>query len=233
MRIEPDIGGASVVVVGNFNPAIFTPHWLSTQGLITTAEADAANVVLIHPEVAQIEFANTIMNAHPNQFSLETTQAPWVSLVDLVGRIFGEMLPHTPIFQFGINRNVHFSVEKEAVRNQIGRILAPLDPWGEWGQEIASQDVPYRGGVSHLTIQQKWSDGAFKGSLNVTVEPSVKIAGNTGIYVRVNDHCELVDREEIDGTAKLLAFMRNRFDDSIRKSEQIVDQVMSLRERVS
>ncbi|MER8566894.1 hypothetical protein NKH85_11445 [Mesorhizobium sp. M0924] len=233
MRIEPEIGGASVVLVGHLNPAIFTPHWLSSQDLITAQEADAANILVIHPEATKFELANMTVTVNTGQFSLETTQAPWVPLVDLVGRIFVERLPHTPIFQFGINRNVHFSVEKEPVRNAIGRMLAPLEPWGTWGEQIGARDVPNRGGLSHLTMRERWTEGEFKGSLNVTVEPSVRISGNTGMYVRVNDHCEIIDHNDLDATAKILAFLTARFETSIRKSEGLVDQVMSLRDLVT
>ena len=34
MRIEPEISGVSVVLLGDFNPAIFTPAWFALHGLL-------------------------------------------------------------------------------------------------------------------------------------------------------------------------------------------------------
>ena len=34
MRIEPEISGVQVVLVGDFNPAIFTPAWFALYRLL-------------------------------------------------------------------------------------------------------------------------------------------------------------------------------------------------------
>ena len=51
MRIAPDLGDASIVLVGSFNPRIFRPDWFARTGPVTEAEAGAANVEIIHPEI--------------------------------------------------------------------------------------------------------------------------------------------------------------------------------------
>ena len=51
MRIAPELGDASIVLVGSFNPRIFRPDWFARTGLVTEAEAGAANVEIIHPEI--------------------------------------------------------------------------------------------------------------------------------------------------------------------------------------
>jgi hypothetical protein len=50
-KVHEDL--VSIVLVGNFNPAIFQPAWLAAKGLIRESEASAAVVEVIHPELAQ------------------------------------------------------------------------------------------------------------------------------------------------------------------------------------
>lgn len=233
MRIEPELGGVSIVLVGSFNPSIFSPFWLAKQELVTVQEADAASVIVIHPEFVQFEIGLFIISVEPHKFSVECTRAPWISLADFVSRTFGETLVHTPLRQFGINRNVHFGVGTEQARNRIGRLLAPIELWGDWGKEIDTSDPNLRGGMVSLTMQQKWSDTDFKGAINTTVQPSSRITGNSGIYVQVNDHVESVNPSAVDGAFSIVSFLASRFEGSIDKSEIIIDQVMALKDQVT
>ena len=52
MKIEPEISGASVVLVGNFNPAILTPAWFELNGLLPEGTAEGADLHLAHPGTA-------------------------------------------------------------------------------------------------------------------------------------------------------------------------------------
>ena len=38
MRIEPETSGVSVVVLGTFNPAIFTPAWFELHGVLRASK---------------------------------------------------------------------------------------------------------------------------------------------------------------------------------------------------
>ena len=49
MRIEPEISGVSVVLLGDFNPAIFTPAWFVLHGLLQEDVADSAELRIAHP----------------------------------------------------------------------------------------------------------------------------------------------------------------------------------------
>ncbi|MGB8605246.1 hypothetical protein [Bradyrhizobium sp.] len=140
LRIEPEISGVAIVLLGNFNPSIFQPFWMARQGLITDEAAAAATVSVIHPEISQFAIESEfILNVQSNRFQLSRATAPLVTVSDLCSRIFGEILPHTPINQLGINRSVHFSVGSSQERDRIGKLIAPQGPWGEWG---AWQQLP-------------------------------------------------------------------------------------------
>ena len=47
--------GMSIVALGSFNPAIFHPIWFARQGLIRDAEAEAAEIQVVSPEVTLVK----------------------------------------------------------------------------------------------------------------------------------------------------------------------------------
>ncbi|MDR7038451.1 hypothetical protein J2X36_003215 [Methylobacterium sp. BE186] len=228
MRIEPEFGGLSIILVGNFNPAIFSPQWFARCGIVSEAEAEAAELGVIHPEIAAFIVGGKNIQIETTRFSVETTEAPWVSSCDLITRTFGDYLSYTPITRFGINRHVHFRVDSEETRNKIGRRLAPITPWGEWGATIATLPKERRGGCVDISMQEPWIDNEWRGHVQATIQPSAKLPGNTGIYMGVNDHHELIAVNPGEGSERAMRRLADCFDGSIRKAEWIVDQIMKL-----
>jgi hypothetical protein len=241
MRIEPEVGSCSIVLLGHFNPLILAPLWFARNGLITQAEADEADVSVMHPEIVVVKIGKIQIQVEANRFTADTAESPWVDVADFVGRTFGEFLIHTPINQMGINLAVHFSVGDEATRNKIGRILAPLAPWGEWGKEMNEMDAKdgIRAGSTNVTMLQpklkdgdpKSKEGEFTGHLQATVQPSTVVKANTGIFVLVNDHHSSGPLEKTVGCEHMMARLNKKFEESIRKSESIIDQIMSLKDQ--
>jgi hypothetical protein len=130
----------------------------------------------------------------------------------------------------GINRLVHFSVGDEITRNRIGNLLAPLGPWGDWGKEIEASSPMERGGCTNVTMfQKKPSNDSFSGHVQATVQPSKSIKANTGIFMLVNDHYDSGPLEKTVGCEHIIAELNKRFEESIQKSERIIDQIMSLK----
>ena len=130
MRIEPEISGVVVVLLGDFNPAIFTPAWFAMHGLLPQAAADSAKLEVAHHQVTMFSTDWLHLQVTSDRFLADTVQAPHVRVRDLVVRVFKEHLNHTPVRAMGINRSVHFRVGSLAERDQIGRALAPVEPWG-------------------------------------------------------------------------------------------------------
>jgi hypothetical protein len=195
MKIEPEISFAAIVLRGKFNPAIFQPFWFVRHDLISDRAGNAAQMNFIHPEVAAFQIdGHFTLHVDLTTFSITRLEAPLVTIADLVGRIFGDLLPHTPVGQVGINRAVHFSVGSAGERNRIGKLLAPREPWGTWGADIsAADDSEMQGGLRVLTMAQYGLKDRKHGSLQATIEPSVLLSGGrTGIYMAVNDHYQLV-----------------------------------------
>ena len=227
MRIEPEISGVTIVFVGRFNPAIFTPAWFALHGLLAEGVAEDADVQVTHRQVTAFKTDWLNLQVTVDRFTIDTTLAPYVRLCDLAVRVFKEHLFHTPLNAFGINLGVHFRVRSSAVRDQIGRTLAPIEPWGAWAEKLGLDGES--GGMTSLTMTQVNPEGRPAGGrINVTVEPSNRIGeGRTGVYVNVNDHYE-AEKENAENNEPLMELLENNFQTSLVHSEGIIDHVMSL-----
>ena len=230
MRIEPEIDGVSVVLVGSFNPAILTPAWFALHGLLPQATADSAELGVAHPEVTQFRAEWLSLHVTKDKINAETLLAPHVRVRDLLVRVFKEYLYHTPLRAMGINRNVHFRVRDFSARDQIGRKLAPVQPWGAWGQHLVTSG--HQGGMTSLTMRQVSVEGRpVDDQVNVTVEPSNRILqGAPGVYVGVNDHYTAGETGGHETSTRLIEILEQNFDGSLTCGEDIIDHIMSLAE---
>ena len=230
MRIRLEMDTVSVVVVGNFNPAIFTPAWFALHELLPEGAATSAELGVAHPEITQFESDWLNLQVTAGRFVVQTTQAPYIRVCDLAIRVFKEHLPHTPLRTFGINREVHFCVGSTAERDRIGRALAPVQPWGTWGQRLGASGE--QGGMTSLTMTQVAIEGRpSNDQINVTVEPSRLVGDDRlGVYVRVNDHHTAGGTDGPRVSGRLMEVLEKNFDSSLVWCENIIDHIMSLAE---
>ena len=228
MRITPEISGVSIVLVGvgAFNPAIFTPAWFTMQGLLPEGTEKSAQLQVAHQQLTEFSTEWLRLEVTPDRFLGETLQAPYIRLRDFTVRMFKEHLYQSPLVALGINRQVHFQVKSLAGRDRIGRTLAPLEPW----KDVLGLDGSH-GGMTSLTMSHTKPEGRPEGgSINVKVEPSNRIGqGVTGVYVAVNDHYA-GDESEPGSAGRLTGLLEDNFDTSLKRSEGIIDHIMSLGE---
>ena len=86
--------------------------------------------------------------------------------------------------------------------------------------------------MTSLTMTQVNITGrTSEGRINVTVQPSNRVGqGETGIYVEVNDHYAVQDRKSRNATNDILDLLENEFEESLLRSERIIDNLMALGE---
>ncbi len=230
MLIEPEAKFVSIVLLGSFNPTIFNPDWLFRNELITEAEFDTSQVEFVHPQISHIRTDWLDLQVEPERLVARTSEIP-IQLRDLVFRVFGEKLPHTPIRMMGINLEVHFSVGSAEERTRIGQLLAPPDIWGEWSKGIRAGDGKSQGGLRSLSIQQSVFDwDRPNGFVVATVEPSNLIKKFSGIMMRVNDHYEVQNVKEVADASEITGHLASEFDRSLKQSEKIINIVMGLKQ---
>jgi hypothetical protein len=231
MRIAPEIEGASIVLLGSFNPRLFRPEWFSKSKIIGEKEADSARVEIIHEQIAIFALDWCQIRVEQNRFQIELNNPPLIRAHDLVLKTFKEFLSHTPIYKLGLNRHVHFNVRSFETRDAIGAFLAPKEPWGDWAPKMKGSERILRGGMRNLTMVQRDREDGYKGEISATVQPSARLI-ERGIFVTINDHYELGDEASITGTEKAMEVVEKFWEPSMERADHIIDLVMALEERV-
>lgn len=208
---EPEITGASVVLVGSFNPAIFQPQWFASQNLLSKSEAESATVKVIVPAVCEFETERFQIQVVQERFmAMSKVGANFEPLRDLVvGTFF--ILEHTPVTAMGINHHLHFQMKTDSDWHRIGDRLAPKDGW--------NGILHGRPGMLSLTITTEAADSRPK--TTVRVEPSVKL--KSGVYFDINEHYPF---EKDDKLKKIMTLLQERWKEADLHAKNIANHII-------
>jgi hypothetical protein len=198
MSWDREVAGVEVVLVGDFNPALFHPDWLAQNDLITDGLAaalkEAPDFVVSH-EVTQFSADWLVCQVTVSRCMFSTRQLPLADAVrDLAIGVFS-LLSHTPVDAIGINANSHFRIANEAQWHAFGDYYAPKDRWHEVlspGDEwIARQDdTSVAAGMRQIVMEVHRKDKS--GYLRVEIAPSLRMpSGTFGAFVGMNEHFQL------------------------------------------
>jgi len=169
-----------VVIVGAWNPAIFVPRWFADMDLISHDEADAAQLSLVHPEIAQWDLEWLHVQVSREQLSLSTSQERFVDpLRDLAMGVL-DLVPHTPTRLLGINNDFMLTYGDRDSFDDFGWALAAASRW----------PTLRRPGMAALAMQGERSDGR-EGFVRVQV--AATFDDSYLVPVNVNDHYQLSD----------------------------------------
>lgn len=201
----------TIVLVGDFNPAIFQPSWFALEGLVRPSEAEKARVEVIHPDIASFSLEWLTVQVTRDRFQAGTRSIAFAPhLQDLVAGTFTK-LRHTPTRQMGMNLVRRFRFPSNEEWHNFGHFLAPKSPWK------GLLEVP---GMRSIQVQGIRPDGA-PGYLLVMVDP-----GSGGIVsLQVNDHFERPGKSDQIATATMYFVERiqNEFPVSLKRSEKIIE----------
>jgi hypothetical protein len=128
---------------------------------------------------------------------------------------------------------VNFDVGRVEIRDQMGKLLAPQKPWGEWAPKIAGDgdDTRQHGGMRSLSMMQIPREDGFVGSITAKIEPSLMSSLKLqGIFMEINDHFTLGEAETILGSDAAMEILESQWSRSQENSEWIIDQMMALAE---
>ena len=226
MIIQPEISGCSIVLVGQFNPAIFHPAWFKDKNVEPNIQESEIKLQVVHNDVSNFSIDTRKYHVQRDSFRIETSSAPWILIADITRQIFGEYLVHTPIRTFGVNRNVHFRLNSFEARTRLGRRLAPIDVWGDFGEEINGASSELTGGMRSLTMMRKSREPSVRIDTNVKVEPSVKIDARKGVYMNVNFHHDLENLPNAYGSETAIQILSERFEIHMAEAETIFNNIM-------
>jgi hypothetical protein len=230
MRYEPQVQLASIVLVGRFNPAIFSPAWFAKVGIISDAELDESKVGIVHSEVTQFSLDRFKIDVFPERFSITTPNEPFVQILDDTLSTF-QQLPHSLVTVFGINYEIHFNLDSADQRIALGRALAPVTPWKDFGQRLGGSTPDRVGGLVSLVMQETPTDRDI-GYRQVKIERSAILRSPASVMMHVNDHFEIVNAKAEDGAEPGMKLLRERFDGSLIEAKKIVAQLMKFAEEL-
>jgi hypothetical protein len=180
LRVVPDrelvAEGASIVILGRFNPAIISPAWLLMKGLLGEHEAMNVSEQMIVPRLSVFTASWLRCETSDDRFSV-TAEDPlkYQPLRDVAVGVL-DALPETPVSALGMNRYFHFRYADITTWHGIGDSLAPKEKW---------DDALHLPGMRSLTMEGARPDG-YLGYVWVKIEPSNFI--NPGVFVEYNDH---------------------------------------------
>jgi hypothetical protein len=224
---SPEIVSASIVLLGKFNPAIFTPAWFAKVGIINEDELKSAVTQVVHPEVSQFYIERFRLEVVPTRFVILTKSEPFLPILEDVLTLFEQRLPHTPTNAVGINYEVEFLVDTFDQRTQLGRKLAPTGPWGKFGARLAgASQTENASGLTFLVMQETKPSDRERGDRRVQIKPSRTVDTTRGVNIQVNDHFEVVGSQDENGSQQVISILRDRFDASIAESKSIISELM-------
>ncbi|MFY9261048.1 MAG: hypothetical protein WAO71_11125 [Gallionella sp.] len=232
--MSPEIFGSAIVLVGNFNPAIFSPDWLENNGLIGNGDAEEARQspsFIISRQVSVFETDWFALQVLENQLSLTSKGALSAAFKDLAVGILS-LLSHTPIAAIGLNFLAHYRLASEADYHKVGDILAPKAIWSNlYPVENSAAGLVNLSIMIQPCTRTQARTQAPGDVRNISVQPSDKF--KYGVFLNYNDHRIINNIERNDQTmaehaASIIdADWQNAWDDALRVFALIVTRALA------
>ncbi|MBB4341382.1 hypothetical protein [Rhizobium leguminosarum] len=220
----------TVVIVGDLNPAIFSPAWIRANIDLTVDDGSDPEVQIIHSEIADFMLADIRFTVERNRIIIRSLLHDVELLVAISQQMFGDVLSHTPIWAYGINFERHIDFETFEKRNALGRMLCPLDPWGDWAKDFDNKDPQLNGGMSSITMKKVYNKDPEIYEM-FTIQPSnQKGYQDSGVFFQINNHFgQLSDRDKFDEKfrATLLTSMRENIGDYVKNFEAGINHFLA------
>jgi hypothetical protein len=206
-----EIEGASIVLLGSLNPAIFQPFWLAKHNLISEADAKDAEVHIVHPEVSALGLgAGLELEVSRERFTAATANpASFLPLRDLVLGVLN-VLEHTPLTQMGLNYLAHYRAPSEAAWHELGHALAPKERWSH---------LVEKPGLRSLLMMGKLAESP-NATLFVKVEPSQRVT--PGVFIEATEDLRFDERS----TAPFARTLGERWQPSLTDAKRIANELL-------
>lgn len=229
MAYTAEIFTSSIVAVGDFNPAIFSPDWMEVNGLIGKDDADSvregriAKSLITSHQVATFETKWFALQVLENQFSLTSKDALSSAIKDLAVSIF-QLVPHTPVTAVGLNFIGHFRLATEAEYHRVGDVLAPKEIWNALYPNDSA-------GLADLTIRIQSTPRGQIATTNdekrIAVQPSAII--RFGAFMSYNDHHDLrsINATDLKPGERTAALIDSEWEPAWRDAVRAFDGVLT------
>ncbi len=184
-----EISGTSIVLVGEFPPAVFRPEWFSKKGLLDDAEVESAKIDIISREFTSFSTAWLAFQVDRQRLLIGTTSQPLVRAFDLALGLLSHFAD-APVLFVGLNRDAHVKMGTMEAWHRLGDRLAPKDCWPQefTRRPAGDHEGRWAAGLTSLTMRRPRENPP--GYTDVRIEPSA-LAKPFGVYFCTNDHYDL------------------------------------------
>lgn len=226
---------SQLVYVGEFNPAIITPDWLESRGLISSDDLDICRDSIQASGKSRLMVFQSKwfrLQALSNQLSISSIDGATPRGSDLAAGIL-ELLPETPITALGINFDANYKIFNISDYHKFGDSLVPKAPFLSALPQI--DGLPSTAGIAHLTIaidsNPRTSDTnktPKRSQKRITIEPSSAIT--PGIFFLYNDHILIEERSQLGIPTTALAaakLTKDRWNDDLIESKAIFNCLLN------
>jgi hypothetical protein len=216
---------ATTVLVGRFNPLIFSPEWLAGCNAIgpqAAADAREGGIEVNAPNITSINLGTMKLIVEDNRFVLTVSEEPLIRAKDFSVACF-RALSHTPIFAIGLNFTATLAEPDLEKWHRFGDVLAPKAPWGEF---VIDENGKRLGGTRAVTMERAKILGKLDGYTRCTIQVA-EIAQEAS--VQVHNHLELGNNPPADG-AKAYKIIDEIWEDVMSDSRRILEMVRAMTE---
>jgi hypothetical protein len=192
-----EIFTSSIVIVGDFNPVIFTPDWLERSQLIGEGDAIDAREgthgrkLVVSHQITTYETEWFAIQVLENQFSLTSKGVLSPAFKDLASGII-ELVSQTPVRAIGLNFIGHYKLASVEDYHKVGDVIAPKNVWSELYPE-------FHAGMEVLTIRYQHGTreepSDIKDEKRITIQPSRQV--KNGVSMLLNDHHDIQPSDDI------------------------------------
>jgi len=217
MEYNPEIKRIDVVLLGDFNPKIFSPAWFAANKLIGEHESGSAIPDIIHSDVTMFSMPWFQLNVRRDRFSIFTEQeAYFTALHDLVASTF-QLLEHTPVHSLGYNWAMHLPCDSEEEWHEFGYYILPPVAW---------EGIFETSGLIRAELVNKQPPiDPLDGALRIRVEPSQQI--KNAVFVSVNHHFEVPEKTKVMGCTVILEEFLENWDSSKELAELSIQRLIA------
>lgn len=230
MTYTAEIFTATFVVLGDFNPAIYTPDWFEKNNLIGEGDASiardgrAAINPLVSHQVTNFDTDWFTIQVLENKLTLSSKGVLTPALKDLAVGIF-QLLPHTPVVAMGMNFIGQFKLNDIHEQCLVGDVFAPKAIWNSLYPE------DHFAGLENMTIRIQHGsreDGTdSKDEKRILIQRSANF--KFGIGLSLNDHHDLIDgyEDNFSPAERVVDIVVSQWESVWAEAERIFDQILS------
>ena len=206
---EIETTGVSIVTLGDFNPSIFQPLWLSSNDLMPAEEIAEADITLVSKKISLFEAGGMRIHAEDDRLVISTSDSSCIpSLRDLAYGVLS-LLSHTPVRAIGLNLDSTATVNSADAWNAIGDRLAPKNHWSEI--------------LKNSRMREVIIDGKRDKYPHARVSFRVRPAGEKSLVISVNQHYtidERIDPHQAGSVTEALLVLKKDWTSFIKYAQQ-------------